>query len=126
MNTSIEAPRRQRTASRGGVALLAGGFAALLASACCLGPLLLLMLGISGAWIGSLSALQAYQPFFLAASLLALVLAARRIWRPAATCIPGQVCAAPRVRRLYQGAFVVVALLVLFALGFPAVAPWFY
>ena len=108
------------------MALLAGGFAALLASACCLGPLLLLMLGFSGAWIGSLAALEAYRPLFLAVSLVALVLAARRIWWPATDCVPGQVCAAPRVRKVYQWAFVVVTALVLIAFGFPIVAPWFY
>ena len=37
----------------GRVPLAAGGIAALLASACCLGPLVLITLGISGAWIGN-------------------------------------------------------------------------
>jgi mercuric ion transport protein len=39
-------------------ALLTGGLAAILASTCCLGPLLLVMLGFSGAWIGNLTALE--------------------------------------------------------------------
>ncbi|MEB7647603.1 mercuric transporter MerT family protein, partial [Enterobacter hormaechei] len=34
-------------------ALFAGGLAAILASACCLGPLVLIALGFSGAWIGN-------------------------------------------------------------------------
>jgi len=38
--------------------LLAGGLAALLASVCCIGPLLLIMLGVNGAWIGNLTALE--------------------------------------------------------------------
>ncbi len=42
--------------------LLAGGVAALLASACCLGPLVLVVLGFSGAWIGNLTALEPYRP----------------------------------------------------------------
>jgi len=33
-------------------ALFAGGLAAILASTCCLGPLVLVALGFSGAWIG--------------------------------------------------------------------------
>jgi mercuric ion transport protein len=33
----------------------AGALAALLASSCCLGPLVLLRLGVSGAWIGNLT-----------------------------------------------------------------------
>ena len=35
-------------------ALFAGGLAAFLASTCCLGPLVLVALGFSGAWIGNL------------------------------------------------------------------------
>ena len=70
-------------------ALLTGGLAALLASACCLGPLLLISLGISGAWIGHLSQLGPLQPVFLGAAVLALVLAWRRIWRPTQVCEPG-------------------------------------
>ena len=53
---------------QGRIALLTGGVAALLASACCLGPLVLVMVGISGAWIGSLSALEPWRPLFLTAS----------------------------------------------------------
>ena len=60
--------------------LLAGGVAALLASACCLGPLAL-ALGFSGAWIASLTLLEPYRPVFIIAALLALGLAWRRIWR---------------------------------------------
>ncbi|MER1474493.1 MULTISPECIES: mercuric transporter MerT family protein, partial [Gammaproteobacteria] len=36
-------------------ALFTGGLAAILASACCLGPLVLIALGFSGAWIGNLT-----------------------------------------------------------------------
>ena len=39
-------------------ALAAGGLAAILASTCCLGPLVLITLGFSGAWIGSLTVLE--------------------------------------------------------------------
>ncbi|EBC2754274.1 mercuric transport protein, partial [Escherichia coli] len=38
-------------------ALFAGGLAAILASTCCLGPLVLVALGFSGAWIGNLTVL---------------------------------------------------------------------
>jgi mercuric ion transport protein len=106
--------------------LLAGALAALLASACCVGPLVLLSLGVSGAWIGNLTALEPWRPLFIAVALVALLLAARRIWRPAAACAPGEVCALPRVRRGYRLMFVAVALLVGVALAFPWMAPWFY
>jgi mercuric ion transport protein len=68
-------------------ALLTGGLAAILASTCCLGPLVLIALGFSGAWIGSLTVLEPYRPFFIGAALVALFFAYRRIFRPAQVCI---------------------------------------
>jgi mercuric ion transport protein len=106
--------------------LAVGGLAAVLASACCLGPLLLLAVGLSGAWIGNLSRLEPYRPFFLGIAVLALVFSWRRIYRPAAACNPGEVCALPPTRRLYKLLFWAVASLVLVALTFPYVAPLFY
>lgn len=106
--------------------LAVGGLAAILASTCCLGPLLLMALGISGAWIGNLTMLEPYRPLFIGASLIALFLAWRRIFRPISACKPGTVCVLPRVRRNYQIVFWVVVALVLVALGFPYVMPFFY
>ncbi len=111
---------------QGRVALLAGGVAAILASSCCLGPLVLILLGFSGAWIGNLTALEPYRPYFIGVALVALFFAWRRIWRPAAACQPGEVCALPQVRRSYQAVFGLVAMLVLVALAFPYIAPFFY
>ena len=81
-------------------ALALGGLAAILASTCCLGPLLLVSLGVSGAWIGNLTVLEPYRPFFIGAALLALALAYRRIFRRARACAPGEVCALPQVHSL--------------------------
>lgn len=110
----------------GRTALVTGGVAALLASACCLGPLVLVGLGISGAWIGNLTALEPYRPLFLGAALLAMLFAYRGIFRPATECKPGDVCAVPQVRRTYRIVFWIVAALVLIALAFPYVLPLFY
>ena len=103
-----------------------GGLAAVLASSCCLGPLVLVMLGISGAWIGNLTVLEPYRPLFIGAALVAMVFAYRRIFRPARACEPGEVCAVPRVRTTYKVIFWAVAALVLVALAFPYVLPLFY
>ena len=107
-------------------ALFAGGLAAILASTCCLGPLVLLMLGFSGAWIGNLTALEPYRPLFVVAAVVALFFAYRQIFRPVVGCKPGDVCAVPRVRTLYKVLFGLVAILTLIAVGFPFVAPLFY
>ncbi len=114
---------RERTGSG---ALFVGGFAAVLASTCCLGPLLLVALGLSGAWIGNLTRLEPYRPFFIAAALVALFFAGRRIFRPAQACEPGEVCAVPRTRQIYKILFVTVSVLVLIALVFPYVLKLFY
>jgi mercuric ion transport protein len=53
-------------------------------------------------------------------------LAWRRIFRPADVCKPGEVCAIPRVRTAYKGIFWTVVALVIVALGYPYVVPFFY
>jgi mercuric ion transport protein len=114
---------RERTGSS---ALFVGGLAAILASTCCLGPLILVALGLSGAWIGNLTKLEPYRPFFIAGALIALFFAGRRIFRPAQSCKAGEVCAAPATRRIYKVLFVTVSVLVLIALVFPYVVKLFY
>jgi mercuric ion transport protein len=112
--------------SNGRAPLLAGGLAAILASTCCLGPLLLISLGFSGVWIGNLTVLEPYRPLFIGAALVALFFAYRRIFRPASACKPGEVCAILQVRSSYRLLFWVVLALVLVALGFPYILPLFY
>lgn len=58
----------------GKINLIAAGsvLGALGASTCCILPLLLFSLGISGAWIGQLTALSDYQPFFIAVTVSCL------------------------------------------------------
>jgi mercuric ion transport protein len=107
-------------------ALFTGGLSAILASTCCLGPLVLVTLGISGAWIGNLTVLEPYRPIFIGAALVAMYFAWRRIYRPAQACKPGDICAIPQVGRTYKIIFWVVAALILVALGFPYVLPLFY
>ncbi len=111
--------------SKSGI-LVVGGLAAILASTCCLGPLVLVAVGLGGAWIGNLTKLEPYRPLFIAVALVALFFARRRIYRPAERCLPGEVCALPQSKRLYKVLFWVVAGLVLIALSFPYIAPFFY
>jgi mercuric ion transport protein len=84
------------------------------------------MLGFSGAWISRLTVLEPCQPIFIGAALVALFFAGKRIWRPAAACDPAEVCALPQVKLGYKLLFGMVCALVLIALAFPFVAPWFY
>jgi mercuric ion transport protein len=122
----MNSPLPNRSRAVGSSALLTGGLAAILASACCLGPLLLITLGFSGAWIGSMSVLGPYRPIFIGVAVVALFFSWQRLWRPAAVCAPTEICAVPRVKRAYKLLFGTVIVLVLIAIGFPYVAPWFY
>lgn len=110
----------------GGGALFMSGIAAILASTCCLGPLVLVTLGFSGAWIGNLTVLEPYRPIFIGGSLIALFFAHRRIFRPASVCSPEAICAVPGVKTGYKLLFWFVATLVLGALAFPYIVPMFY
>jgi len=112
--------------TNGRASLLVGGLAAILASTCCLGPLVLLMLGIGGAWIGNLTALEPYRPIFMGVAAVALLLSYRQIFRFSRECRPGEVCAMPQVRTTYKALFGLVVILLVIAAGFPFVVPFFY
>lgn len=118
---------QESTASK---ATLAGGaLAAIVASACCLGPLVLVGVGVSGAWISNLSALEPYRPVFIGVALAFMALAYRQIFskaRQPEACEPGTLCALPATNRVYKTVFWVVSALVLLALTFPYFVPLFY
>lgn len=124
--TTITSTAEKMPERKGSGALFVGGLAAILASACCLGPLLLVAVGVSGAWIGNLTRLEPYRPLFIGAALGALFFAGRRIFRREQACEPGEVCALPQTRRIYKILFVTVSVLVLIALVFPYVVKLFY
>lgn len=98
------------------------------ASLCCVGPLALVSVGVSGAWISSLTALEPYRWIFAALALAFMGYAWKRIYRPplAAQCAPGAACALPQTNRAYRALFWVVAALVFAGLSFPYFAPLLY
>lgn len=110
----------------GRLPLIAGGAAAILASACCLGPLVLVVLGLGGAWVGQLAGLAPYRPIFIGVSVVAMFFAWHQIFRPAQDCQPDGVCAAPDVKTAYKAVFWAVSILILLALVFPYLLPLFY
>jgi mercuric ion transport protein len=105
--------------------LVAGVLAAVGASVCCVGPLALLGLGIGGAWIANLTALEPMRPWLIAATLLFLSLAFRRLYLQPQVCEPGALCAEPIVLKRQRFIFWVVALLLLGLLSVPWLAPFF-
>lgn len=64
--------------------LAAGGIVgAVAASSCCVVPLVFVSVGVSGAWIGNLTALAAYQPLFMALAVACLGTGFWLVYRPA-------------------------------------------
>ena len=90
---------------------------AALASACCLGPLVLTLLGISGA--AAATRLGPVSPYFQALSLLLLAGAFYLAYRPARPCGPGEACSLPAASRWGRTLLWVAAPVVLLLVGFP-------
>jgi len=108
--------------------LAAGGvIGAVLASACCIGPLVLLTLGISGAWISNLTALEPFKPYFAVVALGLIGLGFRQVYfRPRPACEEGSYCASPKSTLVIQIALWAALVLVLAALSIDYWAPLFY
>jgi mercuric ion transport protein len=117
---------KKSNALRGNGLLIGGIVSAIGASICCVGPLLLLALGVSGAWIGSLIALEPYRPIFIGVTLLFLGLAFYRLYLARPVCSPGSACANPLTLKRQRLAFWIVAVLVLGLIAVPWFAPLFY
>ncbi len=96
------------------------------ASICCVGPLVVLMLGIGGAWASNLTALEPVRPYFIAITLLFLFLAFRKLYLVPQSCNAGKICANPKVIRTQRILFWVVSILVSTLLAFPWYASIFY
>ncbi|MBL4613964.1 MAG: mercury transporter MerT [Magnetovibrio sp.] len=98
---------------------------ALLASSCCVLPLVLFSVGISGAWIGNLTALYPYKPYFVSIAMIFLAggfyLAYRK---PKMVCEPGSYCATPTAGLVMKVSLWSSALLVAAALAFPYAVPY--
>jgi len=99
--------------------------AAIAASLCCVGPLLLLTLGIGGAWMSNLTALEPVRPFAIAFTILFLGIAFWKLYiRP--TCDDPNLCKKPSNVRLQKIIFWVITLLATILLSFPWYAFLFY
>jgi mercuric ion transport protein len=109
---------------RQGLIAAGGLLGALAASSCCILPLALFGLGVSGAWIGNFTRLAVYQPYFLAAALACLGYGYWLVYQKPA-CADGEVCARPLPNRLVKASLVLATVLVAAALGLDLIAPLF-
>ena len=111
---------------RNGLVVAGGAIGALLAASCCILPLVLIMLGIGGAWVGTLSSLKVYQPLFALVTIAFLGVAYWRIYRSPDTGCDDESCAPPESRRVLKVVFWASVVLVLVALTAEIWAPYFY
>ncbi|WP_461480650.1 mercuric transporter MerT family protein [Porticoccus sp.] len=93
--------------------IIGGVMAAIGASLCCVGPFVLLSLGISGAWISSLTLLEPYRPIFIAVVLLLFGWAGWQVYRSVEACAPGTACAIPQMRKRRQVIFWIALIIAL-------------
>ena len=103
--------------------LIAGLLAGLTASACCAGPLILLMLGVSGSWIGNLSALEPLRPFFILAAVIFIGLAYRKVNSQPKACDTNAVCGTQQGKRSQQIIFWATTLIIVLSIAFPWYGP---
>lgn len=104
---------------------LGGILGALAATSCCILPLVLLSLGISGAWIANLTAFAPYQPYFIAGTLGILGYGFYVVYaKPRQVCADGS-CARPLPNRVVKFSLWGATVLVAAAMSFDYVAPLF-
>ena len=119
-NKLADAQRRQNLMAAGGI------LGALAASSCCILPLVLFGLGVSGAWIGNLTRLAPYQPCFIAATITCLGYGYWSVYQSSKlACADGEICARPLPNRFVKVGLILATILVVAALGFDFIASLF-
>ncbi len=109
---------RERLVAAGGI------LGALGASSCCILPLALFSLGLGGAWVGNLTALAPYQPFFVTATLGLLGYGYYLVyWKAKQACAADAACARPLPNRVVKLGLWTATGLVTAAFAFNYVAP---
>jgi mercuric ion transport protein len=106
--------------------IIASVLAGIGASLCCVAPLVLLSLGLGGAWVANLTAFEPVRPVFIGLALLFIALSFRKLYLTTRICEPGKPCADDEVIRKQRFIFWGVTLPLLGLLAFPWFAPLFY
>jgi mercuric ion transport protein len=126
VKTSRPAPDETTTAALR-LTAIGGILGAVASSACCIAPLALFSLGVSGAWIGNLTALAPYQPYFIAATLACLGYGYWLVYRRnKLACAEGAACARPLPNHFVKAGLVLATLLVGGAIGLDLLGPYLF
>jgi mercuric ion transport protein len=112
--------------SRGQTLAAAGGIiGALAASSCCILPVALFSIGVSGAWIGNFTQLAPYQPYVIAATLAFIGAGYWLVYRSSKlACTDGEACARPLPNRFVKIVLIAATVIVIVAWAFDYVAPY--
>ncbi|MCW8863578.1 MAG: mercuric transporter MerT family protein [Colwellia sp.] len=94
------------------------------ASACCIGPLLLLSLGLGGAWVGNLTAMEPYSGYLTAITLVILAMVFHKLYVAPKQCNEGEVCANPKVLKNQRIIFWIVSIILIAMMSFPYYADY--
>lgn len=119
--------KKDTIGARGQTLFAAGGIlGALAASSCCILPVALFGLGVSGAWIGNFTRLAPYQPYLIAATVAVLACGYWSVYRSSmVACVDGATCTRPLPNRIVKAVLIAATALVVAALGFNFLAPLF-
>lgn len=117
----ISEERAQRLLTLGGIV------GALAAASCCVVPLVLFAVGVSGAWLANLTRLAPYHAYFIAATLACVGGGYWLTYRSTKrACAEGAACARPLPNRVVKLGLVFSTVLVAAALAVDLLAPLFY
>ncbi len=107
--------------------LIGAIISAVIASVCCVGPFVLLLLGIGGAWAGSLTAFEPYRPVFVVIALGFLAYAFYKVYaKPKAeACDIESYCANPKSDRINKVILWIVTFIIIGLFIFPNILPYF-
>lgn len=105
--------------------LIGAGLVAIAASACCVGPLVLLAFGIGGVWVGNLTAMEPFRPYLIGITIAFLGYAFYSVYRrpKMKDCEPDSYCANPKSDRINKTSLWIVTLLVVGLLAIPYLTP---
>lgn len=123
-NSALIEPASDDNSGKAKLIAAGGILGAIAASTCCIIPLLLFSLGISGAWIGQLTALSAYQPIFITITLGFLGYGYWLVYRkPKVACAEGEACARPLPNVIVKSGLWFATALILLAFAWPYLVP---
>lgn len=118
-----EAAPAQRRA--GGVLAAGSVVTAFVATSCCVLPFALFTVGITGAWMGRLRALEPYQPYFLGLAVACIAGGFYAVYRkPKVDACEDGYCARPASRRVAKAGLWLSSAVVLLVIAWPRVLPW--